>query len=58
MAIRTEQEYDNAVEHFNALVDEVGDNPMDPHYRLIESLSVLIRALDEECYRLEEEDKE
>lgn len=54
LAIRTEQEYDNAVERLHALVDEVGDNPQDPRYRFIETLSVLIRAYDREHYRLPE----
>jgi hypothetical protein len=27
LAIRTEREYDAAVEHLNALVDDVGDHP-------------------------------
>lgn len=46
LAIRTEREYDTAVEHLNALVDEIGDNPKDQRYRLIETLSVLIEAYD------------
>ena len=54
LAIHTEQEYDAAVERLNALVDEVGDNPTDPRYRDIETLSVLIEAYDREHYRLPE----
>jgi HTH-type transcriptional regulator/antitoxin HigA len=54
LAIRTEQEYDKAVERLNALVDEIGDNPKDPRYRFIETLSVLIRAYDREHYSLPE----
>jgi HTH-type transcriptional regulator/antitoxin HigA len=53
-AIRTEQEYDEAVARLNALVDEVGDNPQDPRYRYIETQSVLISAYDREHYRLPE----
>lgn len=53
-AIRNEQEYDAAVERLNAHVDEVGDNPTDPRYRAIETLSVLIEAYDREHYRLPE----
>jgi HTH-type transcriptional regulator/antitoxin HigA len=45
---RTEREYDAAVEQLNDLVDEVGDNPGNPRYRLIETLSVLIEAYDRE----------
>jgi len=54
LAIRTEREYDAAVERLNALVDEVGDNPKDPRYRLIETLSVLIEAYDKEHHSLPE----
>ena len=54
LAIRTEEEYDAAVERLNALVDEVGDNPEDPRYRLIETLSVLIEAYDKEHHSLPE----
>ena len=48
LAIRTDREYDAAVERLNALVDEIGDTPQDPRYRLIETLSVLIEAYDRE----------
>jgi HTH-type transcriptional regulator/antitoxin HigA len=54
LAIRTEREYDSAVERLNALVDEIGDNPKDPRYRLIETLSVLIEAYDREHHGLPE----
>jgi HTH-type transcriptional regulator / antitoxin HigA len=54
LAIHTEHEYDKAVEHLNALVDEIGDNRKDPRYRLIETLSVLIKAYDREHHSLPE----
>ena len=54
LAIRTNREYDAAVERLNALVDEIGDNPKDPRYRLIETLSMLIEAYDREHHRLPE----
>jgi HTH-type transcriptional regulator / antitoxin HigA len=54
LAIRTEREYDAAVERLNSLVNEVGDNPKDPRYRLIETLSVLIEAYDREHHSLPE----
>lgn len=54
LAIRTEREYDSAVERLNALVDEIGDNPKDRRYRLIETLSVLIEAYDREHHGLPE----
>ncbi len=52
LAIRTEREYDAAVARLNALVDEVGDNIKDAQYRLIETLSVLIEAYDQEHHSL------
>jgi HTH-type transcriptional regulator/antitoxin HigA len=54
LAIRTEREYDAAVARLDALVDEIGDNPKAPRYRLIETLSVLIEAYDRERHSLPE----
>jgi HTH-type transcriptional regulator/antitoxin HigA len=54
LAIRNRREYDAAVAQLNHLVDEVGDNPKDPRYRFIDTLSVLIEAYDEEHHRLPE----
>lgn len=51
-AIRNEREYDASVARLNALVDEIGDNPKDPRYRQIETLSVLIEAYDKEHHEL------
>jgi len=48
LAIRSEREYDAAVTELNKLVDEIGDHPGNPRYRLIETLSVLIEAYDAE----------
>ena len=47
LAIRNEREYDAAVARLNDLVDEVGDDPKNPRYRFIDTLSVLIEAYDE-----------
>ncbi len=44
LAIRTEREYDVAVAHLTALADEIGENPADPRFRLIETLTVLLQA--------------
>lgn len=52
LAIRNAREYDAAVERLNQLVDEIGDNPKDPRYRFIDTLSVLIEAYDEEHHRI------
>jgi len=53
-AIRTEPEYEKAVELLNTLVDEVGAHVKDPRYRSIETLSVLVEAYDREHYQLPE----
>ena len=52
LAIRNEREYDAAVAELNALVDAVGDNPKDPRYRFIDTLSILIEAYDDEHYAI------
>ncbi len=52
LAIRNGREYDAAVAQLNDLVDEVGDNPNDPRYRFIDTLSVLIEAFDEEHHKI------
>jgi len=52
LAIRNAQEYAAAVAELDALVDEVGDNPRDPRYRFIDTLSVLIEAYDEEHHKI------
>src|SRR5215469_2415623 len=54
VAPRSEAEYEETVETLNRLVDETGDNPGDPRYRLIETLSTLIEAYDAEHHRLPE----
>lgn len=48
LAIRNEEEYDDAVARLNDLIDEIGDHPKDPRYRFIETLSLLIEAFDRE----------
>jgi HTH-type transcriptional regulator / antitoxin HigA len=52
LAIRTEREYNAAVARLNALVDEVGDNIKDARYRMVETLSVLVEAYDQEHHSL------
>ena len=52
LAIHGAREYDTAVNQLNKLVDEIGDNPRDPRYRFIETLSVLIEAYDAEHHAL------
>ena len=50
LAIRNGREYEATVEKLNALVDEIGDYPKDPRYRLIDTLSILVEAYDKEHY--------
>lgn len=45
--IRTEQQYEQAVEKLNELLDIVGDNEAHPLYELLDTLSILIHAYDE-----------
>jgi len=52
IAPRNEDEYDTAVEVLNQLVDEIGDHPEDPRYRLIETLSALVEVYDAEHRRM------
>jgi len=47
---RTEREYDAAVEQLGELMDEIGDNPKDRRYRLVETLTALIEAYDRQHY--------
>lgn len=47
---RSEAEYDAAVAQLDALVNEIGDHPNNPRYRLIETLGALIAAYDHEHY--------
>ncbi|MGH7778589.1 MAG: helix-turn-helix domain-containing protein [Candidatus Binataceae bacterium] len=56
IAPRNEAEYDRAVETLNHLVDEIGDHPGNPRYRLIETLSTLVEAYDAEHHALPEAD--
>jgi HTH-type transcriptional regulator/antitoxin HigA len=54
VAPRNEEEYDAAVEELDKLMEKVGDNPDDPRQRLIETLTVLIEAYDDEHYPMAE----
>jgi HTH-type transcriptional regulator/antitoxin HigA len=53
-AIRTEDEYDRAVERLNQLIDEVGINEAHPLYELLDTLGTLIHAYEEEHEPLQE----
>lgn len=47
---RNEREHDAAIAQLGELMEEIGDNPKDPRYRLIETLTALIEAYDREHY--------
>ena len=47
LAIRTEREYDQAVAHLNALLDEIGTNEKHPLYSLLDTLGTVIHAYEE-----------
>ncbi len=47
LAIRTEDDYDRAVERLNQLVDEVGTNEAHPLYELLDTLGTLLHAYEE-----------
>ena len=52
LTISNEQEYDEAVERLNVLLDEVGDDESHPLYSLLDILGILIEAYDNEHYPL------
>lgn len=47
LQIRNEEEYDNAVERLNALVDEVGTDQQHPLYSLLDTLGTVVHAYEE-----------
>lgn len=52
LTIRNDQEYEQAVERLNALIDEVGINEEHPLYSLLDTLGILIEAYEEENYKI------
>jgi HTH-type transcriptional regulator/antitoxin HigA len=54
LTIRNEREYDKAVKRLNELLDEIGDNERHPLYSLLDTLSTLIHAFEEEHYPIPE----
>ncbi len=47
-SLRSEAEYDAAVERLNALVDEIGTNETHPLYSLLDTLGTLVRSYEEQ----------
>lgn len=52
LTIRTEEEYDQAVNRLNDLLDEVGDNEQHPLFSLVDTLGTLLYAYEEEHHPL------
>ncbi len=52
LMIRNEEEYDQAIERLNALIDEIGTNEEHPLYNLLETLGTLIQVYELEHYSI------
>lgn len=48
LSLRNEQEYDEAIERLNTLVDEVGTDEKHPLYSLLDTLGTLVHTYEEE----------
>lgn len=48
LSIRNEEEYNQAIERMNVLIDEVGTNEEHPLYYLLDTLGTLIQVYEEE----------
>ena len=49
----SEDEYEQAVEHMNQLIDEAGTDESHPLYELLDTLGTLIHAYEEEHYQIQ-----
>jgi HTH-type transcriptional regulator/antitoxin HigA len=52
LTIRNEEEYDQAIEKLNNLIDEIGLNKQHPLYNLFDTLGTLIEAYETEHYSI------
>ncbi|MCP4167704.1 MAG: transcriptional regulator [Chloroflexi bacterium] len=52
--IRNEQEYDQAIERLNELVDKVGMHESHPLYDMLDTLGAVIHAYEERLYPMPE----
>ncbi len=52
LTITNEQEYDEAVERLNFLLEQVGDDESHPLYSLLDTLGILIESYDNEHFPL------
>jgi len=54
LTVRNEREYNAAVKRLNELLDEIGEDEKHPLYSLLDTLSTLIEAYEEEYYPIPE----
>src|SRR5262245_10980788 len=54
LAIRNEEEYDQAVKRLNSLLDEIGTDESHPLYELLDTVGVVIHAYEEKHYPMPE----
>ena len=52
LSIRTETDYNRAIEMLNKLLDEVGDNESHPLYNFLEVLGTLIESYEEDHVKI------
>lgn len=50
LTIRSEADYDRAVERLNELLDEIGDNEAHPLYSFLDTLGTMIHAWEEKHF--------
>ena len=50
LSVRTEADYDRAVEQMNGLIDIVGTNEDDPLYEFLDTLGTVLHAYEERNY--------
>ena len=52
LTIRNEDEYEQAIQRLNNLIDEIGTNEQHPLYNLLDTLGTLIEAYEREYYSI------
>jgi HTH-type transcriptional regulator / antitoxin HigA len=52
LSIRNEDEYEQAIERLNNLIDEIGTNEQHPLYNFLDTLGTLIEAYERERYSI------
>lgn len=52
LTIRNEEEYEQAIERLNDLIDEIGTNQQHPLYHLLDTLGTLIEVYEADHYEI------